>query len=146
MRRRTRLLLVVAVGVAGAGVAVAGVLPQGFVSVQDVAGHPHQFAGQEVHVKAVVVDGSVARGDGLFALFKIADGPSQLPVEYKGSLPEMFGGGRTVVVSGMVDERASGPVLVASSIQGGCASKYEPGAPQLAADGAPPSASPGAEA
>lgn len=131
MRRRHRLLLLAAVGLAGAGIAVAGVLPEGFASVADVAAAPGAFAGREVHVKAIVAEGSVARGDGALARFAITDTAATLPVEYHGSLPETFGPGRTVVVSGTLELREGGPVLVAHSLQGGCASKYEP-APEAA--------------
>ncbi|HEV8361073.1 MAG TPA: cytochrome c maturation protein CcmE [Candidatus Thermoplasmatota archaeon] len=128
MRKATRLLLLLAVGLAGAGIAVAGVLPQGFASVSDVASSPERFAGQEVHVKAIVADGSIARGAP--ARFAITDTLATLPVEYRGTLPELFAGGKTIVVSGVLELRPDGPVLVADTIQGGCASKYEPAPPE----------------
>jgi cytochrome c-type biogenesis protein CcmE len=124
MRKRARLLLLLAVALAGAGIAAAGVLPQGFATVGDVAAHPQQYRG-EVHVKAIVAEGSVQRAPGEVR-FAITDGAATLPVHYQGSLPDAFGSGRDVVVSGMLIERAGGAVLEATSIQGGCASKYEP--------------------
>lgn len=131
MRKQTRLLLLLGVALAGAGIAVAGVLPQGFVAVSDVAADPARFAHHEVHIKAIVAEGSIARGDGQLARFAVTDTVATIPVEYRGSLPEMFAGGKTVVVSGDLELRPEGPVLVASVIQGGCASKYEP-APGMA--------------
>lgn len=125
MRRRTRVLLLLATGLAGAGIAVAGVLPQGFVSVSEVAADPGGWTRREVHVKAIVAPDSVERSPEA-SRFAITDSVATLPVEYRGSLPESFGDGRTVVVSGVLEHRASGHVLVAHSIQGGCASKYEP--------------------
>jgi cytochrome c-type biogenesis protein CcmE len=124
MRKRTRLLLLLAVGLAGAGIAVGGVLPEGFASVTEVASQPAHYAGHEVHVKAIVANGTLQRGSPV--RFGITDDQSVLRVEYAGSVPESFAEGRNVVVSGMLEQRPDGPVLVASSIQGGCASKYEP--------------------
>lgn len=129
MRKQTRLLLLLGVGLAGAGIAVAGVIPQGFASVSDVAAQPERFAHGEVHVKAIVADGSIERGDGQLARFAVTDTVATLRVEYRGSLPEMFAGGKTVVVSGVLEHRPDGPVLVAHTLQGGCASKYEPAPP-----------------
>lgn len=129
MRRSTRLLLLLGVGLAGAAIAAAGVVPQGFASVSEVQGQPERFLDHEIHVKAIVAEGSIARGDGQFARFVITDEVATLPVEYRGSLPEMFAGSKTVVVSGVLEQRPDGPVLVASTIQGGCASKYEPAPP-----------------
>lgn len=126
MRKQTRLLLLLGVGLAGAGIAVAGVLPEGFASVSEVAAQPERFAGHEVHLKAIVAEGSVQRGEGQLASFAVTDTVATLPVEYRGSLPELFAGGKTVVVSGVLELREGGPVLVAHAIQGGCASKYEP--------------------
>lgn len=137
MRKRTRLLLLLGVGLAGAGIAVAGVLPQGFSSVSEVAAAPHHFAGHEVHLKAIVAEGTIQRGDGRIATFAVTDTLATLPVEYRGSLPEMFAGGKTVVVSGVLELRDGAPVLVASELQGGCASKYEPAPPAPAAGGPP---------
>jgi cytochrome c-type biogenesis protein CcmE len=130
MRRRTRLLVLLAVGLAGAGIAAAGVLPEGFASVSEVAGQPDRYAGHEVHVKAVVAPGSLERGSPL--RFVLTDGARALPVEFHGSVPEGFAAGRTVVVSGDLALRPSGPVLLARDIQGGCASKYAP-APEATA-------------
>lgn len=126
MRKSTRLLLLLGVGLAGAGITVAGVLPEGFASVSDVAADPGRYAHDEVHVKAIVADGSIERGDGQLSRFAVTDTLATLPVEYRGSLPELFAGGKTVVVSGTLELRDGAPVLVASEIQGGCASKYEP--------------------
>jgi cytochrome c-type biogenesis protein CcmE len=131
MRRRTRFLLVLALGAAGASIAAAGALPEGVVSVRDIAAQPDRFVGHEIHVKAVVQEGSVERGDGV-ARFAVTDEAATLPVEYAGTLPEQFGAGRTVVVSGVLEARGDALVLRAASIQGGCASKYEP-----APEGAP---------
>lgn len=132
MRKQTRLLLLLGVGLAGAGIAVAGVMPQGFASVSDVAAQPERFAHHEVHVKAIVAEGSIERGDGQLSRFAVTDTVATLPVEYRGSLPDMFAGGKTVVVSGVLEQRPEGPVLVAHTLQGGCASKYEPAPPGAA--------------
>lgn len=125
MRRRTRFLLVLAIGAAGAGIAAAGALPEGVVSVRDVVLQPEHFAGHEVHIKAIVQEGSVQRSGGA-TRFTITDTGAVLTVEYQGTLPEQFGAGKTVVVSGDIVPSPSGWLLMASNIQGGCASKYEP--------------------
>lgn len=126
MRKGTRLLLLLAVGLAGATIAMAGALPQGFASVSEVQANPAKYLHHEVHVKAIVDVGSIQRGDGTLASFRITDTLATLDVEYRGSLPEMFAGGKTVVVSGVLEPREGRFVLVAQQLQGGCASKYEP--------------------
>lgn len=125
MRRRTRLLLLLAAGLAGAGIAVAGALPEGFASVGQVVADPAGHAGREVHVKAIVAAHSLERGDGAVR-FSVTDGTATLRVLYDGSVPDSFAEGRTVVVSGVLEAQGQGWVLRATGIQGGCASKYEP--------------------
>jgi cytochrome c-type biogenesis protein CcmE len=120
---------VLAIGLAGAGIAVAGVVPQGFVSVSDLASDPSVFEGREVHVKAIVAERSISHGP-TGTSFGVTDTLATLDVEYRGTLPEQFAAGRTVVVSGMLVPRGDGVVLMADTIQGGCASKYEPSPPQ----------------
>ncbi|MCA1814266.1 MAG: cytochrome c maturation protein CcmE [Halobacteriales archaeon] len=126
MRRRTRLLLLLAVGMAGAGIAVAGVLPEGFASVSEVVHDPGAHAGHELHVKAIVAAHSLERGNGTGVRFAVTDDAATLPVVYDGSVPDSFAEGRTVVVSGLLEPAGPGWVLHATGIQGGCASKYEP--------------------
>jgi cytochrome c-type biogenesis protein CcmE len=134
MRRRVRVLLLLAVGMAGAGLAVAGVLPEGFASVSEVVQQPGAHLGHDIHVKAIVAPHSLERGPGEVR-FAVTDSSATLPVVYDGSVPDSFAEGRTVVVSGVLEPSGGGWVLHASSIQGGCASKYE-AAPSPAPGGA----------
>jgi cytochrome c-type biogenesis protein CcmE len=68
-----------------------------YVTVSDLRAHP---ATGDVRV-AGVVQGDVQKSDGgLHVTFTEKDGTASMPVEYTGSLPDIFQPGITVVVEG----------------------------------------------
>lgn len=134
MRKGAKLLVVAGLVAAGALLAFAGAAPEGYAGVAALATDPAAFAGEEVEVKATVVEGSLDRE----ALrFLIGDGHATLPVRWDPArpLPDHEAGGtiegKNVVVKGALVVEADGAaVLVAREMQVGCASKYraaEPG-------------------
>lgn len=133
MRKGTKLLVVAGLVAAGALLAFAGAAPEGYAGVAALATDPAAFAGEEVEVKATVVEGSLDR-DGM--RFLIEDGHATLPVRWDPAkpLPDHEAGGtiegKNVVVKGTLVLEEGGAVLFAQEMQVGCASKYraaEPG-------------------
>jgi cytochrome c-type biogenesis protein CcmE len=135
VRRGAKLLIVLALVAAGATLAYAGAAPQAYKSVSEAAGDP-SLVGQEVQVKASVVEGSVAR-NATPETFRIADGSRELLVRWNPAIPlpdQEAGGtveGKNVVVAGtlMRDASTGQLYLQASSMSVGCASKYRPVSP-----------------
>lgn len=131
VKRGPKLVLVVLLIAAGGALAFAGALPEGYKSVGDVVREPSAFAGQDVELKATVVEGSLAR-DAEPLRFLISDAGSTLEVRWDPALPlpdHEAGGtieGKNVVVHGRIVVEDGAPVLVANDMQVGCASKYEP--------------------
>jgi len=64
----------------------------------------HIHAGQRFRLGGLVQPGSLVRGDSLAVSFLVADGSAQLPVAYKGILPDLFREGQGVVAEGALDE------------------------------------------
>lgn len=121
-----RVVVLLAFAAAGAGLAFAGAMPEGYATVADiVAGSAHGHGGS-VTVKATLVD---LDRNATPVTFALTDGVSRLPVVWERALPEHEAGGsiegRTVVVSGRVETRDGVSVLVGDDMQVGCASKYE---------------------
>jgi cytochrome c-type biogenesis protein CcmE len=50
-----------------------------------------------------VQPGSLVRGDNMAIAFQVADGSAQLPVSFKGILPDLFREGQGVVAEGALD-------------------------------------------
>ena len=77
----------------------------------------------QVRVTGKVVAGSIQYdAKSMQARFTIADGPSTLPVEYKGVLPDAFVNDADVIVEGRY---ADGQPFQAKEILTKCPSKYE---------------------
>jgi cytochrome c-type biogenesis protein CcmE len=127
VRKGTKLLLVVGLVAAGGALAFAGAAPEGYAGVATIAADPAAFDGTEVEVKASVVEGSLDR-DAL--RFLVDDGRGALPVRWDPArpLPDHEAGGtiegKNVVVKGVVVLEDGAPVLHATDMQVGCASKY----------------------
>lgn len=129
--RSTRKVLVVLGLVAAGGLlAFAGAAPEGYASAADVAADPAAFVGQDLEVKATVVEGSLDR-DAVPLTFLVDDGRATLRVRWDPArpLPDHEAGGtiegKNVVVHGTVMQDASGAAyLLAHEMQVGCASKY----------------------
>ena len=125
MNKRTKLLIVLALVLAGATLAYAGAAPEGYAGVADVARDPTAFEGKGVQLKASVA--SVDRANGTFVL---ADGNTVLAAKWDPRVPfpdEEAGGsivGKNVLVSGVMSTENGSPVLLAHDMKVGCASKY----------------------
>lgn len=130
VRKSLRLGILLGVLVAGGALAFAGAQPQGYASVAQVLDAPEE--GQELDVKASVVEGSLRR-DATPVTFQIADGARTLEVRWDPAhpLPDHEAGGtiegKNVVVRGTLERDADGTLyLLAHEMTVGCASKYRP--------------------
>lgn len=71
-------------------------------------------AGRHFRLGGLVAEGSFSRGeDGLTYKFTITDCAADLPVEFKGLLPDLFREGQGIVTEGALDERG---VFVATTV------------------------------
>jgi cytochrome c-type biogenesis protein CcmE len=94
-----------------------------YLTLPELRAHPP--AG-EVRVLGVVQEGVERSQAGAHVRFSIADAGESLPVEYQGSLPDIFRPGVKVVVEGR-----PGPagVFQARSVFAKCPSRFSSGAP-----------------
>jgi cytochrome c-type biogenesis protein CcmE len=89
-----------------------------YVTVSDLRAHP---AAGDVRV-AGVVQGDVQKSDGgLHVTFTEKDGTASMPVDYTGSLPDIFQPGITVVVEGRL---GSDGVFHARTLLAKCPSRF----------------------
>jgi cytochrome c-type biogenesis protein CcmE len=104
-----------------------------FVSVEQLTSDS-QFHNQRVRVHGkVATDGFDASKSRLTAKFNLTgNAGASLPVVYRGVIPDLFEGGRDVVVEGRRD--AAG-IFQADVLMTKCASKYEPDSPHAKASG-----------
>jgi cytochrome c-type biogenesis protein CcmE len=128
MRPSTRVVAALALLVVGAGVAFAGASPDEHRTVTDVVATAGVGPGDEVEVKATVANGTYnASADP--PIFLLTDGRNELLVRYHGTIPtERVDGtleGRTAVVGGTLADEDGTLVLDGTSLELGCASKYE---------------------
>lgn len=70
-----------------------------FNSPSDIV-EKHVAAGTRVRLGGLVKPGSVTRGADMAVRFEVTDGRSQIPVSYKGLLPDLFREGQGVVAEG----------------------------------------------
>jgi cytochrome c-type biogenesis protein CcmE len=70
-----------------------------FNSPSDIA-EQHVAPGQRIRLGGLVKPGSVKRGDDLQIDFVVTDGKDDVPVGYKGIVPDLFREGQGVVVEG----------------------------------------------
>ncbi len=79
--------------------------------------------GERVRVGGNVVDGSIVRGDiGEAIHFNVTDGQSEIPMVYKGDIPDIFADNAEVIATGSVG--ADG-VFVADELLTKCPSRFE---------------------
>lgn len=94
--------------------------------------------GDSVHARVVrvngqVVPGSVEQKSGDLSLkFTVAEGGKDLPVVYRGVVPDTFQPGGNIVIVGTLDV---GGVFQAKTLMPKCPSKYEPAGAALPAKG-----------
>jgi cytochrome c-type biogenesis protein CcmE len=80
-------------------------------------------AGKRVRLGGMVKMGSLERGDNLQIRFAVTDGNKDIPVSYRGIVPDLFREGQGVVAEGRL--RADG-VFVATSVLAKHDEKYMP--------------------
>jgi len=61
----------------------------------------------------MVKTGSVARGDNLHIRFEVTDGSKDIPVSYRGIVPDLFREGQGVIAEGHVD---AGGTFIADTV------------------------------
>lgn len=95
-----------------------------FFTVDELQAAGSQYQGAGLKVKGTVVYGSINRNpdNRLLVSFRIEENKATLPVTYKGITPDMFEGGREVVVEGTLGRDG---VFHANTLMTSCPSKYE---------------------
>src|SRR5262245_4975583 len=73
-----------------------------FNSPTDVA-EKHVVPGTRMRIGGLVKPGSVERGDNLLVRFAVSDGKSNIPVHYRGIVPDLFREGQGVVAEGKLE-------------------------------------------
>lgn len=95
-----------------------------YYTISELAAQENYVAGDRVRINGQVAAGSIERDAGeLVMRFVITEGDDELPVYYKGVVPDVFQEGIDVVIEGFLD--ADG-VFQADSILTKCPSKYAP--------------------
>jgi cytochrome c-type biogenesis protein CcmE len=108
MTRRQRRLVLIGGGL-GVLAAAVGLMLNAFRdsivffnSPSDVV-EKHVSPGTRIRLGGMVKDGSIVRGENLGVRFDVTDGKSQIPVAYRGILPDLFREGQGVVAEGTLD-------------------------------------------
>lgn len=124
MRRTARLSVAFVVLLAGGGLAIVGAMPASFLGVSEVVERQDALIGGEPFtMKGQVKPGSWTEGASAFV---VTDEKADLPVRLLVGIPENFGEGRLVVLTGTLARTADGALsFEASTMQVGCPSKYE---------------------
>jgi cytochrome c-type biogenesis protein CcmE len=108
MTRKQRRLTLIGAALAVAALAVALVLTALRDSVVFFNSPTDVMAkglgpGTRIRLGGLVVPGSIARADDLNVRFVVTDGNRQVPVSYRGLLPDLFREGQGVVTEGALD-------------------------------------------
>ena len=105
-KQRRLILLGSSLGVlAIAGALVLGSLRESIVffnSPTDIAENK-TAPGKRVRLGGLVKTGSVERGDNLQIHFKVTDGNKDIPVNYRGIVPDLFREGQGVIAEGHIE-------------------------------------------
>ena len=106
-RKQRRLILIgSSLGVLAIAVAlVLGSLRESIVffnSPTDIAENK-TAPGKRVRLGGLVKTGSVERGDNLQIHFKVTDGNKDIPVNYRGIVPDLFREGQGVIAEGHIE-------------------------------------------
>lgn len=119
MTRKQKRMAFIAAGMAALAGAVAMVLVAlnqnitFFRTPSDLIERPIK-AGQYFRLGGLVVEGSVKRdGDGVTILFVVTDTENDVPVRFRGILPDLFREGQGVVTEGVLDTKG---IFVASEV------------------------------
>jgi cytochrome c-type biogenesis protein CcmE len=136
MTIRTKLVTAGVVLVAAVGYLATAGAKSGWVYYLEV---DHFLADSQYHSQRVRLHGKVASdrlevsAAALSASFDLLGKSKSVAVQYRGGIPEMFEGGRDVVVEGQLDPATN--VFRADVLMTKCASKYEPNSPHNNAAG-----------
>ena len=108
MTRKQRRLVMIGGSLAVLAVAAALVLNAMrdsivFFSTPSMVAEKHIHPGQRFRLGGLVQPGSLVRGDNLAVTFEVSDASAQLPVSYRGILPDLFREGQGVVAEGALD-------------------------------------------
>jgi cytochrome c-type biogenesis protein CcmE len=108
MTRRQRRLTIIGGSLAVLAIAAALVLNAMrdsivFFSTPTMVAEKHLQPGKRFRLGGLVQPGSLVHGDNMAITFQVADGSAQLPVSYKGILPDLFREGQGVVAEGALD-------------------------------------------
>lgn len=112
LKRKHRRLALVGLGLAALGIAVAIVLTQiqdhlvFFHSPTDLVTKPELVADRRLRLGGLVREGSVERQADGIVHFRVTDLSEDVPVTYKGILPDLFREGQGVVVEGRMRDGA----------------------------------------
>jgi cytochrome c-type biogenesis protein CcmE len=93
-----------------------------FNSPTDVA-EKRVVPGTHMRIGGLVKPGSVERGDNLLVRFSVTDGKTDIPVHYRGIVPDLFREGQGVVAEGKLE---SGGMLAADSVLAKHDERYMP--------------------
>ncbi len=108
MTRKQRRLALIGVSLGVLGLAAALVLSAlkesivFFNSPTDVI-EKRVAAGTRIRLGGLVKPGSLIRGDNLLIRFEVTDGNREIPVTYRGGVPDLFREGQGVVAEGALD-------------------------------------------
>ncbi|MEW6141748.1 MAG: cytochrome c maturation protein CcmE [Chloroflexota bacterium] len=95
-----------------------------YYTINELLAQKNTIQSSNVRVTGQVASDSVETETATLTMkFTITDGPSSLPVVYKGAVPDTFKAGIDVVVEGRLEKDG---VFRASTILTKCPSKYEP--------------------
>jgi cytochrome c-type biogenesis protein CcmE len=124
--KQARWLLLGAVLVAGVGYLIysaTGASAEYYETMAQMRAHP---TSQDVRVLGTVQPGVVRTGGGLGIRFVAADGKDTMPVEYSGTVPDIFQPGIKVVVDGHL---ASDGIFHAKTVEAKCPSRFSSSSP-----------------
>src|SRR5674476_608535 len=108
MTRKQRRLILIGGSIGVLAFAVALILSSlresivFFNSPTDIADHK-AAPGKRVRLGGMVKMGSLERGDNLQVRFEVTDGNKDIPVSYRGIVPDLFREGQGVVAEGHVE-------------------------------------------
>lgn len=108
MTRKQQRLVLIGSGLGVLALAVALILGSlrdsivFFHSPSDIAENKAP-AGKRVRLGGLVKPGSVERGDNMQVRFEVTDGSHDIPVSYRGAVPDLFREGQGVVTEGHVE-------------------------------------------
>jgi cytochrome c-type biogenesis protein CcmE len=105
-------------------VSATGTSAQYYVTIPELRGHAASPG--EVRVLGTVQDDVVRSDGGLHVRFTAADGGQTMPVDYTGTVPDIFKPGIQVVVQGRL---GSDGVFHASALTAKCPSKFTAASP-----------------